>query len=486
MEVRPNVDRGHPSCRAGDRVALGDSVLILSLFALLMITYGFELFNVSLNADEAYWATLSRDTLFREAVAGGRWVLALTVLSSPVVVAPALDLAVGLSGMTLGLWWMTRRIGGMSLRAAFATLAVSVCLPWTALNLAFGLNAKAFGVAFVSLAAYGHLLQEMSHWSTAGAAFAVAVAFGSYEAFGLGALAVLGLCIVLNPTTRMATRAGLTLAGGITASVAITAILRIVFRVPANPYVNDAVQGWRRFISEPFDTLVGALGHVIQSTGLTGSVFGRSLPWLLGLTLVVTGPLIGELAATDLPRRAMVYLPVVCTCLAVIAYRAFPFSIGLTLANQFRAIAALCGLLTFGLAALTSVALESSDLSASRDRHVAFQIDEQIKLTTPDRGSIPRAVIVMGSEGWRQNDAFPARELLGLSAFSSTPWFSASYLKLQGLAVKAPTPQQYDRAVELLSHMPRYPESGWVKVEEDLVLVRIDDCPTPQCTVAWP
>ena len=71
MEVRPNVGRGHPSGRAGDRVALGDSVLILSLFALLMITYGFELFNVSLNADEAYWATLSRDTLFREAVAGG-------------------------------------------------------------------------------------------------------------------------------------------------------------------------------------------------------------------------------------------------------------------------------------------------------------------------------------------------------------------------------------------------------------------------------
>jgi hypothetical protein len=511
VEGRPPTPLTEISPGRRDAIATGDSLLLIGLAALLTLTYGYELFNVSLNADESYWATLSRDGLFREAVSGGRWVVAATILASPVTVAPALDVAVGLTGMTGGLWWLVRRLGGLSPKSAFLVLAVLVCLPWTALNLAFGLNARAFGVAFVCLAIYGQMLTQESRWRTIGAACAVATAFGAYEAFALGALSVAAMMLVLRPAGKTAFRAGLTLAAGVAASGIVTAVARTLLRVPANPYVDEAAQGWRHLFADPTGVIVTTGREVLSNTGLLGAIFGRSLPWLplvaliatsmaikaawmpnrpagrtfriLGLGIILAVPFLAQLIATDLPRRAMVYLPIVGVCLAIVGYQGVPHLRRPTRPMLFPAMAGICGLLIFGLASITSVTLQSADLVSARDRAVAFEIDEQIKSLSSAQASADRPVVVMASAGWPSSDAFPARELIGLSAYTSTPWFSAAYLKLQGVAVKAPTRVQYDQGIATLRGMPRYPQPGWVRIEGDLILVRIDDCSSAECAV---
>lgn len=476
---------------------LTDEWALLILAALLLLGYGAELVSTALVADEAYWGDLRRAELLRETLAGGRWGSALAVAILPTVVEPAVHQGLGLAMMTAALWWVARGRLAIGVAPALVVTAVAITLPWLALNVAFGLNALFLGFGFLAVAAACRLIDGHSWRSLAGAVGCIALAYGCYEPMALAAIAAVGGLVAARRPHRII-RAATSLGAGIALSLVVSRLARAVSGIPENPYVADVAAGLDP--DRGVGSVAAALGRTVRKTGLTGAIYGQTVPWLAilavtgtvfalwwvwrardrwiglaALAAVLAVPFLAELVA-DVPYRSMVYLPWVCLSTAGLALPALRRAWGGRPSPRWLAVG-VAALAVASNLTLVSNTLASAQVTAERDRYLALRIDEEWRRITQSVGAPEaRPVVTLAGQGWPESSWYPSRELIGLSTYPIAQHFGAASLRGMGVPALTPTKAQVERGTALLQTMPSYPQPGWVSIQEGLLLVRIDSC----------
>src|SRR6476646_660095 len=99
-------DHVHEQFERSDRETIAVSWPHLAVLATVLLTYGFELFNFNVSADEPLYWNVSRLDMMQIWNGQGRWGMGLVAWLLPSTNVPLVPLALGLALTTGALWWL--------------------------------------------------------------------------------------------------------------------------------------------------------------------------------------------------------------------------------------------------------------------------------------------------------------------------------------------------------------------------------------------
>jgi len=168
----------------------------------------------------------------------------------------------------------------------------------------------------------------------------------------------------------------------------------------------------------------------------------------------------------------MLYLPAVIISLAALVLTTDRVTVILRRRWPVVALVAVWGLAVVANMSVGNRALGSAELALNRDRFVAMRIDEERRRLLPtETGPVPMYVTPV--ERWTDSTLTPGLEHLGLSLFSGEAWRATSFLGSQGVPVATLSPEQMASAIEVAEGMPVYPQPGWARVDDGVLVVRL-------------
>ena len=494
--VRPEASsesRGTPRAHA-------DLVPVLAMVAVLVATYGYETFSFSLTMDEPVLGRLGQRALLNTWSAGGRWGMGLVSAVLPPMVVPGVAAALGVGLTAAGIWLLARRVHGLSPWQSSALTALCASLPMILLHLSFMTNAVGIGLGFLLTSLVAQRVDRQRRLVDVAAVAMATFVLAVYEAFGIVLLAVaLGL-LVRRPDAASARRWAVLLGGSFVLTKLVGFGIRSALGVGSSDY-SSSMLDIRGLATTPWERVVhgGRRAYGVLMPG--GGVFERGAPWLalllvalvclsIGCVAVQPGPRnrrIGQWAAlasllavpwaagilvVDLPLRSMLYLPAVIVSLAALVLTTDRVTVVLRRRWPVIALVAVLGLAVVANVSVGNRALGSAELALNRDRYIAMRIDEERRLLLPEEtGAVPMYVTPV--ERWPDSTLNPGLEHLGLSLFSGEPWRATSFLGSQGVPVTTLSPEQAASAIELAAGMPIYPQPGWARVDDGVLVVRL-------------
>jgi hypothetical protein len=497
---------------------LGESAPHLTAFTilLLLLLYGYEIFNFSLSPDEELYGYVYESNWWLLAISQGRWALGLMGrLFPPIGNIPMLATVLFCAGLGVSGCLLARVLfRNHAAQWAFAGIFVSSPL-WPHLA-EFSISSWQIGIGcvlvtlsllfFVAERRFGDI------WATCLLIFAT----GIYESFYLWFLVLICvryLALLLGTAPVGETdphrfpwlRCGLVAAGGMLGYLAMRHLLLAVLSLKLT-YVQAFVR-LSEFTTSPAAAVAHTLKRGIKLLSGLDPIFlgyGRILTLLplLGLVILVgrllwRGPLkVSErllagvlltaavgfalsllvVSAGTVPSRALTsWIPVS----AFLAGVAFSFS------GRFQKL--LYGVLAVALfiSVWLTVSLFYTDhLARQRDEVLAVRILNRVDNLVPpppQPGRIP--FVVVGAVPAKAAGSFRKLEIFGDSFFDyshegGNPWRVASYLRTLGIDTLEPHSleevPQYRSAIEA---MPIWPAAGSVAMVNDMLVIKLGPLP---------
>jgi hypothetical protein len=476
----------------------------------LLLLYGYEIFNFSLSIDEELHATGMSTWLTW--IEQGRWTMGFLTYalprigSLPVISTVIFCAGLGTSAVVLARMFFIRET------AQFMFAAFLVCSPIWAHVAEFNTLSWGVGVGLV-LVTYAFVLLARGQWRDAGlAAVLLAIAAGIYQVF-LGVFVTL-VCLQMvasafvpkddpNESTGgvLAIRGFAAAAGGALCYFALATAWRSVLHL--NPaYVETWIRlsdfgapgqtAGRRTITRAWGMISGSdpgflgMGYFLQLVPLAGGVFlvrgllDRAVSWpgrfvaVIGLLVAFAaalGPVV--LSAGTIPTRALIGLPAVCAFLA-----------GCASWSESR-MRHLWQALTAGsvvVAASIVVSLFYADhVARQRDELLVARLMARVDALNVPRESARIPFVVVGSLTPTPRDAVRRAEVFGESFFEhgGSAWRIAAYLRILGIdSLEAHNLQETKAAIEDVDAMPVWPAPGSVALTNGVLVFKFVELST--------
>lgn len=471
---------------------------IASYVALLLITYGYEIFSFNLTVDEPVVVTAGNKGWSLILLGQGRWGLSIVDLLQPTPAVPVVGTALSVGLTATALWLFARKLMGMMPWPSVMTAGIAVTLP--SLAMSFSWLSPAWGIGSVCVLIFGWAVWVGGRWLLVAAVMAGAFAVGIYESF---AIALVAVAIAHALKTGLVRRATLGIAMAVVAALlsrGIGLVLQYLADRGSSAYVAKYVGGG--LIDNPMEKLTSAFKSLASAVALSDGSMGIQWPWL-GLLLVITCagslavtvrlssgrkdalirglallallaiPIMTELAAVTVPLRSMLYLPFIVVAISQ------PLAQGIAgLQSKTRAVAQVAFTTLVLLALLQNATLanrlySTADYTLAHDRFLAFQIDYEVAQMAATQGlTPPLPLMIVGSHAWTANPATPIVENLGVSLFQGEFWRGEAFLRGQGVPVIPATPQQRADLTDYATQAPAYPTPGWISIHDGVVVVK--------------
>lgn len=465
------------------------------VLATVLLTYGFELFNFNVSADEPLYWNVSRSEMMDIWNNQGRWGMGLTSWLLPATNGPVVPLALGLVAATCSLWWLARhqmRLGEWE--SAFAT-CLAVSMPALVFHFSFSINSLGLGLAYAACAVACALVRQPGWGPALGAVAAGAYAIGVYEGFAFVLVTFFLAVAWWVPTwVTVARTAGVT-AGAAALWFVGSKLVTIDVPEQSSGYVGT-VLGLDGIAADPVGRAVEAVRRMVGILGERWLYFGYSNPLpavvllvllavalraafvrprgqrLISLLVVVgllTIPLVAAFLTKVLFQRAMVFLPtiVVILCgiaLPVLVRAARPALVWSGIVLGVAAVA--------GQATIANGAFYSGTIVVDDELAVTSQVAATYRSLPGTFGGPLPAVVASRSEVVGRPDSWSARSSFEAGVMGS-PETAVAFMRMRGLDVVEPTDEQSLRGQELLRSMPAYPQPGYMQMKDGLLLINL-------------
>lgn len=474
---------------------------LLTFAAVLSVAYGYEIFSFHLTLDEELFGEKMRG--ISDWVAEGRWAMAglYLLLPSPVVPVISTSIGIGLSGAA---WWiLCRRYLAMTPWQSAFGASLAATIPVLAFIFSFSTIAYGIGAGHLLLIAYMRGLNSRTWVRRGVGVVAGAAAVGIYDSF-LVALAALSLALVIRRTTVASS--ALVIAAPVAAflvSRGASAFVLSVSNVRPSGYGGQFLE-LSGLLAHPLDRFGMALSNLGKTLLLSTERFGLHSPWLavalaalsilaivgiwresnsgpqrvvrlVALLGLVALPLAAE-AASPVPvqLRSMLYLTTITLILSSFGLRSLAALPKFPGDAASPVIAGLIILAVAGNATISNRLFAASETAFALDQELAFAIGYEKERLLPNSSNTSVPVVVSGRHGWPQSHIKPARETLGVSFFA---WSGAAarvpaFLSSQGVRAQPATATQSAQSWQTLDEMPSYPQPGWVRVKDGVLLLK--------------
>jgi hypothetical protein len=503
------------SSLSGLTTFIGPSAPHLTLFTicLLLLLYGYEIFNFSLSIDEE---AFSHENAFRASITQGRWAAGvLTRVLPPLGNIPMISTVLFCAGLGVSACVLGRVLfRDHSAQLAFVGIFVSSPL-WPHIA-EFNQVSWGVGVGCVLLTLSLLLTLAENRFSDICAAGLLAAATGIYQTFYLWFLVLLcirHLSVLLGTAPVDETKAGhrspwlrsgLIGAGGLLVYLAVEGLLLQVSSLKLT-YVQGFIrfdeftsvppQAIRRTLLQCWSFLSGAdriylgYGYVVTLVSLPGLLFvvirllrRRRLTIsqrLLGGAILVAALAIGMgpilVSAATVPARSVFsWVPV----------SAFLAGVTLSHGGRFKRPLYLALSAALFISIWVSVSLFYTDhLVRQRDQLLAARIMARVDQILPSAppGQIP--FVVVGGPPARDEGSFHKVEIFGDSYFDwrhegGNPYRIAAYLRILG--VDTLEPHSLNEVVPLrpvIEAMPVWPAAGSVAIVNGMLVIKLGPMP---------
>ncbi len=480
-----------------------DAVFYVVLGAVLLLSYGYEIFNFNLTIDEEIHALNSGK--WNEWIAQGRWGMALlnyVLLPNPIT--PVVSTFLGVVGIAFGLMFFVKDSFNLSQQGVLGVTALAVTTPTLAFTLTFSTLAYGVGCAFLAISISNSLIYRRTWLSVILASMLAAFAISVYQTF----VFVLVIFFVVH-AWRAHDESGFGnnviykhLAIYVFGSLVIYFLINlIVLKVVSLDvkYVGQFVD-LRGFIHNPLEKITVSSGRVFNILRLNEGFFGIHSVWLgvvlflsiifslaypfinkdyskaLGVVAVLVSTftiivLADAIAQGGAPLRSVIYIPV---AIAVVAGVGFAVTGGL----GKRVLVTLCFLAVIGNSMINNHLFASSASAESRDKMLAESIIGEVLRLHPERFDSPvLKVELIGNRMWPVTGVQSKTETFGASFFE---WDGgnrhrvAAYLSLNGIAAIGATEEERVRAFVVQKSMPAWPHIGWAALSDGVLILKFD------------
>jgi hypothetical protein len=481
------------------------------LAAVVVLSYGYEIFNFNLTIDEELHVVRA-GRVHMDWAAQGRWGMALLnyfVLQNPIV--PAVSVSLGLFGTVAGLFAYFRNTYQVDRVGLVGIVALAVTVPTLAFTYTFSTLAYGIGFAFLAIAASLWLIRWRTWLGFAVACVLGAFAVSVYQTF-VFVLAMLALAAAVNSwdgSKADAMSASRKLLAYVIGSVVIYVLVNyVVLKVVSQDvrYVGQFID-FRGLFEHPLERVQAASERVFKILTLRSGLFGEQSGWLGSVVLVavvfsLVFPLLKRqyglllrggvvalgilglmifadaIAPGGAPIRSMIYAPVGVAIIVANAY---------TVVGDAgkRVLLSLSVLAVIGNSMINNHLHASSVAAEYKDRALAQTIMNTVReLNTEARGDTSLfKVEVIGSHAWPETPIQSRTETFGASFFewdAGNRWRVAAYLNLNGLPAVGAADEDRVRVIELAKRMPVWPNDGWIALSGDVIVIKFGEYSLPQ------
>lgn len=486
------------------------SFVFIALVTVLLFAYGFEIFNFNLTIDEEVHAIQSKQ--WTEWIVQGRWgmaVLNFFLLQNPI--APVTSTFLGVSGVALGVLIFTRNAFRIEGAGLITVTSIAATIPTLAFTLAFSTIAYGIGVGFLALAIGHSFLRQERPIALLFACLVTGFALGVYQTFVFAVLMMAAVTVFWRDDES---KLGFVGRGGYPATYCVGSIATylmlnwMALRVaPLDAKYLGQFVDIHGFLQNPIARSTSSLIRNVQIFQLDAKLFGNHSVWLgvfvlLALALSILSPLLRRdyaqvrgvcavllfafaiviladaIANGHAPLRSLIHVPVAVALLSSLAYV-------VSGPHGKKAMMAACCLAVVGNSQVMNHLFGSSALAEFRDRMLAQEIIGEVRTLVPAEGNNKQVVRleVVGSHDWPASGIQSKREVFGASFFEWDEGSSvriAAYLRINGLRVLPASTEDRVRAYELQRTMTSWPSKGWVRMSEDLVILKFGEYSSTQ------
>lgn len=480
--------------------------VLLFILVIAIFTYGFELFNINLTIDEEMASALTSVDLGR--LSNGRWGLFLiNKLLLPFSVIPFVPLAISILFQLTSIMLIFESLAFKNniLKALIGAMFIS----WPGMAFMYSFSTGNYGIGFgflcigLSLYLFTKNLGLAKYWAVIPSIFVVSV----YEPLIPALLAVFILYLLLNwdnlgkKIIIEFIRIIMILIISIIGYLIISKILLLLFNLPKANYVShyfDISYLFENFIwiskklfrliinvfmgdksiygleIRSFGVLVIFLGFVIFVSNLLSkrNVICKIFWILLVLAFVLLPFLGGFITKGYIPKRSLVSIPIIVAGLSIL---------GLTKTSKplFYLLVFLSSICLFQFVSSSNHLYASSYFALEEDKFLASQLVNRIEV---EKGDNIQEVKYLEMIGFLEKPSTPLIsriENIGASFFGwdeGDTKRATHFLNTLGYYELVPLPSdQRTKYVDYGKTMPDWPESGSVKVVNNVVLVKFSD-----------
>lgn len=516
VEMAASLDRSPTLKSSGLTSVIGESAPHLVAFAgiLLLLLYGYEIFNFSLSIDEELYGSAYEADWWLLAISQGRWAMGLLGRVFPHFGdIPMLSTVLFCAGLGITAVVLARVLfRNHSAQWAFAGIFVSSPL-WPHL-VEFNITSWQIGIGCVLITLSLLFMLSERPLGNICAVCLLVFATGIYESlflFFIVLLCIRHLSVLLGTAPVGATeerqkfpwlRYGAVAVCGMLGYLAVRHLLLAAFSLqltyiqgfvrlsdfmtgPAAAIARTLQRAWTLmsgsdpiFLSYGYIVmLLPLLGLVIVVVRLLGPGPLRTSERLLGAALLI-GSVMFALAllfvsAGTAPTRGLTSWVPICAFLGGIAFSSGQFQ---------RLLYAVLAAALF-ISIWVSVSLFYTDhLARERDQVLATRIMSRVdNLPNLPAGRIP--FVVVGAVPAKALGSFRKLEIFGDSFFDSSheggnPWRMAAYLRILGIDSLEPHPlTDLDRHRSTIEAMPVWPDAGSVAIVNGILVIKLGPLP---------
>lgn len=509
MKFRGSSKASSNSGRELGEVLQTDAAVYFILTLVVLLSYGYEIFNFNLTIDEELHA--QGMVMWTGWVGQGRWGMALlNYLLVPNPIVPVVSLFVGVLGLIVGVSSLLKSLFVLDRLGLAALTALAITIPTLSFSFTFSTLAYGIGVGFVALAGANWLLFRGGWKSVAIASLLAGFAIGIYQTFifVMVMIAIVQVCRActienINGLAVIKKPAIFVLGGGVSYVLINWGMLKVLHVDLA--YVGQFIdiQG---LIQNPMSRLSRSFHRWWEIISLIPSDFGIRSIWLsclilVSLTMALVYPLFKRnyrtatgmavmtitmvsvmviadaIALRGAPLRSLVYIPLGIVIIVACAY---------TVSGKGGRylLVLLCGLTVIGNSQVSNHLFLSSASAEFQDRALAQVIINEVRSLKPDNlNGMPFKLDIIGNHSHFGNGILSKSEHLGASFFEwdgGNRWRVASFLNLNGLVAIGASDEDRAHVYEQVKSMPSWPYQGWIAVKNDIVILKFGDYSAPQ------
>ena len=260
----------------------GELIAYLFLAAVVLLSYGYEVFNFNLTIDEETHAARA-GRLHMDWISQGRWGMALLnyfVLPNPIT--PVVSVSLGLVGTVAGLFACLKDTYPIDRQGLSVAAALAITVPTLAFTYTFSTLAYGVGFAFLAIAASTSLIRRQASWAFAVACLLGAFAISVYQTFVfvLAMIAFAGAIRAWDGKNPVA--ACWKLIASVLGSVAVYLVVNyMVLKATSQDvrYVGQYID-LKGFFQHPWERSLASYGRVTEIFELRSNLFGEHSMWL--------------------------------------------------------------------------------------------------------------------------------------------------------------------------------------------------------------
>jgi hypothetical protein len=490
--------------------------LTLFTICLLLLLYGYEIFNFSLSVDEELYGYIYEADWWRQAIAQGRWAMGLLDLvfpplgDIPMIATVIFCAGLGLSGCVLA------RVLFRSHSAQLAFVGIYVSSPLWVHMVGFNVSSWQIGIGYILITIALLLFISERRFGWMWAACLLAIATGIYQSLYTSFLALiclqhLSVLIGTAPAGRSEKRqgfpwlrSGIVAAGGLIGYLVVGRLLLVVLSLKLT-----YIQGYVRledFKTSPSAALARTLHRVWELLSGTDPIFMgygyvlMLLP-LVGLLILLVHlvwrtPL--QTSQRLLGGLLLAAAVVLALSLLVVSAGWVPtrgltswipisgFLAGVAFAYGGRAVKPMYGALAAALliSIWISVSLIYTDhIVRERDQVLAVRIMTRVDNILPNPPPTKIPFVVVGAVPAKAEGPFRKLEVFGDSFFDSAheggnPWRVVGYLRILGIDTLEPhLLSEAAPSRPVIEAMPVWPAAGSVAMVNGMLVIKLGPLP---------